>query len=425
MKFYTPKTLIILVLVSISAFALLSCATLISGSNQNIKIKSQPEGAQVYLNGQNTYKQTPCKIEVNRRQKPSSNNSRNQLNIQVRKEGYENSDLSTKSSFNVIAGIDILLIAPFVVDWFAGSHLKYPKVNYLYLNPIDRSNLERMTAQDIVTPKKFVEYYFKSDIDYDIPKKETKYSNRFALIIGNEDYALHQQGLSADANVKYARNDAMSFKEYALNVLGIPDENITLLTDATLAKMKMGISKLNLLAKNSNGEAELFFFYAGHGLPNEKTKDPYLIPVDVSGKDLSFAIGLDDTFKTLSEYPTKKITCFLDCCFSGGARVGNIFEARGVKIVPKQASINGNMVVFAASSADQTALAYNDQTHGLFTYYLLKKFKESNGDVTYGDLESYLKKNLPIQSILINEKEQSPQINTGYNIDQNWKDWKF
>lgn len=403
-----------------------SCATIFSGANQNIKIKSYPEGANVFINGQNTYRQTPCKVKVERRQKPTENNNRNELNIQVRKEGFSNSDLRATSSFNVLAGASILFAGiPFLVDWASGAHLKYPKSNYLVLDHLSQEKIEPKVAQDMVTSKNTVSYYFKSDIDYDIPVKSKIYRNRFALIIGNEDYSLYDENLDASANVNFAKNDANSFKEYALSILGIPEENITLLNNATLAKMKKGFSKLNLLAKNSYGDAELFFYYAGHGLPHEKTKEPYLIPVDVSGKDIDFAISLNEAFKGFTEFDTKKITCFLDCCFSGGSRGSNLYESRGVKIVPKQSIIKGNMVIFAASSEDQSALAYSEQKHGLFTYYLLKKFKDSKGEVTYGDLEQYLKKNLPVQSILINEKEQLPQINIGHNIDENWKNWKF
>lgn len=404
-----------------------SCATIFSGANQNIKVKSEPSGAEVYINGQNTYKHTPCKVVVERRQKPSEHNNRNELNIEVQKNGYKTSNLHAQSSFNIISGGSILMGGfPFIIDWAAGAHLKYPKTNYIYMEPLTFEDIEPKLVQDITAPKKTsVTYTFMSDIDFDIPDTKRYYPKRFALIIGNENYASHQSNLSEQANVKYAKSDAESFKEYAINTLGIPEENITYLQDATLAKMKQGISKLKLLAKNSYGEAELFFYYAGHGLPHEETKQPYLIPVDVSGKNLDLAIGLDQTFRDLAEYDTKKVTCFLDCCFSGGSRLGELYESRGVKIVPKDPSVKGNMVVFSASSADQSALSYDEQKHGLFTYYLLKKFKESGGKVTYGELNDYLKKNLPIQSILINEKEQQPQINVGTSIDTDWKNWEF
>ncbi|MDA3891394.1 MAG: caspase family protein [Salinivirgaceae bacterium] len=411
-----------------------SCATIFSGANQNIKIKTEPKGAEVYINGQNTYVYTPCKVKVERRQKKTDQNKRNELNIEARKEGFENSTLNVKSSFNVISAGSIAMFGlPFLIDWAAGSHLKYNKSNYLYLAPAKTKVIEPKQVEEvqptivekIEIPKKAITYSFKSDIDYDIPFGDKYYNKRFALIIGNEDYAMHNSELNENANVKYAVNDAASFKEYAVSVLGIPEDNITFLPNATLAQMKKGISKLNLFAKNSYGEAELFFYFAGHGLPHEESKKPFLIPVDVTGKDLDLAISLDDTFQKLSEYKTRKVTCFLDACFSGGSRVGDLYSSRGVKVVPKQSDVSGNMVVFAASSADQSALAYDEQKHGLFTYHLLKKFKESGGKVTYGELEEYLKKQLPLQSILINEKEQLPQIRTGFNIDENWKAWEF
>ncbi len=420
MKILIKNTYII-----ITAFAIISvlasCATIFTGTKQNIRIKSQPEGCSVFINGQNTYMSTPCKVRVNRRQKPSEYNNRNEIHIEVRKDGYKNANKKVVSTFNPIAGVSIVFIVPFLVDWASGAYLNYQKSNYLYLEPLLIEDLEPEIAQE----KSGVQYYFKSDIDFDIPVKEETHWNRFALIIGNENYAAFQPDLSTNANVKYARNDALSFKEYAVNTLGIPDDNIMLTTDATLAQMKKDIAKLNLLAKNAYGKAELYFYYAGHGLPHEKTKDPYLLPVDVSGKNLEFAISLNEIFNKLTEYDTKKITCFLDCCFSGGARSSLPFETRGIKIIPKHADIIGNMVVFAASSADQSAMAYDEQKHGLFTYYLLKKFKESKGEVTYGNLEKYLKQKLPLQSILINEKEQVPQISIGHNIDDDWQNWKF
>ncbi len=425
MKFGCSQHVKNLMLTSL-VFVSTSCATIFSGANQNIKVKSLPEGGSVYINGKNMYRHTPCRVKIKRRQKPTEYNKRNELNIEVKKDGYQDARLNVQGSFNILSGASIAMAGvPFLIDWAAGANIRYNKANYLYLDPIEAQPIELKNAPEAMKPKSKIEISFVSDIDYNIPVTAKTNENRFALIIGNEDYASFQSDLSKNANVKFARNDATSFKEYAIDMLGIPEDNITFLTDATLAKMKKGLVKMNLLAKNSNGQAELFFYYAGHGLPGEKNKEPYLIPVDVSGKDIDFAIGLSEAFKYFTQYETQKITCFLDCCFSGGSREEPIYESRGVKIVPKQASITGNMVVFAASSADQSAMAYDDQQHGLFTYYLLKKFKDSKGELTYGELEQYIQKNLPIQSLIINDKEQLPQVNIGNNIDKDWEAWEF
>ena len=52
-------------------------------------------------------------------------------------------------------------------------------------------------------------------------------------------------------------------------------------------------------------------------------------------------------------------------------------SARGVAIKAKQNHPQGNMVVLSAAQGDETAHPYTEKGHGLFTYYLLKKLKET------------------------------------------------
>ena len=52
-----------------------------------------------------------------------------------------------------------------------------------------------------------------------------------------------------------------------------------------------------IIIKKLGSTAELIVYYAGHGYPDETTKVPYLIPVDVPASDLSYAIKLDDFYK--------------------------------------------------------------------------------------------------------------------------------
>ena len=99
--------------------------------------------------------------------------------------------------------------------------------------------------------------------------------------------------------------------------------------------------------------------------------------------------------------------------------------SRGVKVKPKEGSLSGNIVVFSASSAEQSSLPYHDEGHGMFTYFLLKKFQESKGNVTLGELSEYLNENVSIKSLRINQKEQDPKVNTSTKVVNDWKDWKF
>ena len=261
-----------------------------------------------------------------------------------------------------------------------------------------------------------------SDVDLDIPVNNDKNNYRYALIFGNEDYASLQPNLNSETNVDFASRDAQFFKEYASKTLSVPNENIFLNINSTAINMHRQIDKIKLLIKSTAGKAEVLVFYAGHGFPDELTKEPYLIPVDVSGSDLKFAISLKEFYKTLTEFPSKEIIVFIDACFSGGARNQGLIAARGVKIKPTEGLLNGNLVVFSSSSGDQSSLPYKEKHHGMFTYYLLKKLQESKGNIKLKELSEYLKEQVSVSSIIKNSKEQNPQMLISPEMQDVWED---
>jgi len=262
-----------------------------------------------------------------------------------------------------------------------------------------------------------------SDVDKNIPLNQVKYSNRYALIIGNENYSKYQTRLNTESNVEFASQDASIFSQYAEKTLGIPKENIFLVIDGTSATIKKEIQRVKGLIQYSDGKAELIFFYAGHGFPDEETKEPYLIPVDITGANVKDGISLKNLYKDLSEYPSQRVTVFLDACFSGGGRNAGLLAARGIKIKPKDELLNGNLVVFSASSGDQTSLPYSEKRHGMFSYFLFKRLQESGGKVNYKDLSEYLRQQVEINSLKINSKVQNPQILISESIINTWQNW--
>lgn len=264
----------------------------------------------------------------------------------------------------------------------------------------------------------------KSDVDINIPISKEKYQNKYAIVIGNEDYSSRQSNLSSESNVEFARADAQIFREYLVQTLGFESKNVFLLTDATASEMKQIINRLVEIFKRIDAkESEIVFYYAGHGYPDEVSKTPYLMPVDVSVSNISSAIKLSDITETLAQTNAKRITIYLDACFTGEGRNAGLLAARTARIKPKTVIAQGNMVVFSASGSEQTALPYREQKHGMFTYFLLKNLQETKGETKYLDLYNYLKREVSLESTRT-IKPQDPEFLVSEDIKDKWENWK-
>jgi hypothetical protein len=307
----------------------------------------------------------------------------------------------------------------FIQNWTGNRKISALLDNKNKVIPNEQILTDNKSGKTVIVPEKI------SDVDKNIPLNNISNSNTYALIIGNEDYSSFQDDLSSEVNVDFAEHDARIFRDYTINTLGVSERNVILLINGTSGQMNQALTKINLISKISKEETMIIFFYAGHGLPDEETKEPYLIPVDVSAKDLSQAIKLNDVYSKLTEYQNKRVTIFLDACFSGGARNQGLLAARAVKIKPKEQQLKGNLIVFTASSGEESSLPYKEKYHGMFTYFLLKKLQESKGNITYKELSGYLNEKVALESLIINSKEQNTQTNVSPGAIGIWENWNF
>jgi hypothetical protein len=149
------------------------------------------------------------------------------------------------------------------------------------------------------------------------------------------------------------------------------------------------------------------------------------MPIDVSGASVKQGIRLADLYAGLTANPAQRVTVFLDACFSGGGREAGLLAARGVRIKPKDDPIQGNLVVFTASSGEQSALPYRDKQHGMFTYFLLKSIQDTKGNITYGELYNRIKQNVELNSIRINSKDQNPTAIYSPALGESWREWQL
>ncbi len=254
-----------------------------------------------------------------------------------------------------------------------------------------------------------------TSVDVNIPSTGEEKSNYFAVVIGNEKY-------QDETDVAYAENDANIFMKYMKQTIGVPDKQIRYVSNATLNGIRMAIKWLSQAMEVSGGKGQAYFYFAGHGMPDEKTKTPYLLPVDGMSSDIESAYSLDKLCSELGKMSAHRIIVFLDACFSGATREGKMMaSARGVAIKTKPAVPQGNMIVFSATKGDETSYSYNDQHHGLFTYYVLKKLQETGGDVSLGELADYLQKEVSRQSFSEFSKVQTPTVLTSRTLSDDWK----
>ena len=253
-----------------------------------------------------------------------------------------------------------------------------------------------------------------SDVDKNIPQSSKKNENLFAFIIANENYP--------EAPVPYALNDGRIFKEYCLKTLGLPEKQVRIFEDATVGRIIAAVEQIKEIANVYDGEAEIILYYAGHGVPDDKKSTAYLLPVDGSSSDIIHTgYSLEKLYTELSKLKLKSISIFLDACFSGSKREDEMLaSARGVAIKVKDEAPKGNMVVFSAATGDETAHQYEEKGHGLFTYFLLKKLQETQGNVNFGDLSAYVTQQVKRQSVVINNKRQTPTVTPSESL-VNWQ----
>ena len=162
-------------------------------------------------------------------------------------------------------------------------------------------------------------------------------------------------------------------------------------------------------------------------MPDEAERTAYLLPVDGSAKDMSTCVSMKEVYQRLGRIEAESVTVLLDACFCGLQRGKEeaILATRGVAIRTKPEDLTGKVVVFTAASDKETALAYEEKRHGLFTYYLLRKLKETRGNVTLGELVESVTQEVTKTALLENDKMQKPTHNEAPAMKAGWKNIHF
>lgn len=306
-------------------------------------------------------------------------------------------------------------VAPEIIDPLAGLDLS------AYVS--DPKAAKKTSTPSSVHAKKEVKITpGTSDIDFNIPVGKVKRENTFCIIIANEEYEQKDT-----PNVKYAAQDGSTFQSYCLRTLGLPRDNVRFVTNATYLQTKELLLWMQQVAEVYGKDANFLVYYAGHGVPDEKGNCK-LIPADVSINDVNNGLGLKELYNTLGKLTTNNVLVLIDACFSGNDR-GDVAAVddthRGIVRKVKDETITGNVVVLTAASNTETALSYDEKAHGLFSYYLMRKLQETEGNVTFGELYDYVKKEVMRKSTVVKGKRQTPSVSFSSNLGSKWINLKF
>ena len=108
----------IFIIILITIFGV-SCASLISGTSQDIYINSNPEGATIYDGGLKVGR-TPATITIKK-------SGLRDKEISLSLEGYERRTFILRKSFDAVAILNLAGILGWAIDFATGAVMKYDK----------------------------------------------------------------------------------------------------------------------------------------------------------------------------------------------------------------------------------------------------------------------------------------------------------
>lgn len=252
----------------------------------------------------------------------------------------------------------------------------------------------------------------RSDVDNPFSGKTRPRTNSYALVVGIEGYRNNLP--KAD----YAAQDAKIMGEYLTNVMGYQAQNVTVLLNERAAKADIEKYVEHWLPNRVEADAAVFVYFSGHGAPNPRTGEAYVVPFDGDPAFME-ATGypLTRLYEQLNKLPAKEIIVVLDSCFSGAG--GRSVIAKGLRPIVTEVEnpllAKGKTIVLAASAGPQVSSTYEEKAHGLLTYFFLKGLQgegdtNNDGTIELAELFHYLKPQVERVARRDFNNEQTPQL---------------
>jgi hypothetical protein len=233
-----------------------------------------------------------------------------------------------------------------------------------------------------------------------------------AIIIGIQNY-------KRVPRAEFANKDATEFNEYAIRALGIRPEKIKMLLDDEADEVNIVKAFENWLPIQVNKDkTDVYVFYSGHGLPAPDGKSLYFLPHGVDKELLSrTAIAQNEIVAALANAKPKSVTMFIDACYSGQTRGGDVLiaDAKPVSLKTDTNVYPANFTVITASTSDQISSSSSELKHGIFSFYLMKGMEgdadaNQDGKITVGEMQDYLSDRVARQATALGRKQNTQVV---------------
>lgn len=224
-------------------------------------------------------------------------------------------------------------------------------------------------------------------------KRKSWRPHDFAVVVGIDGYRSLPPARGGE-------RDAASMAHHLRDTLGLPEENIIVLTKERASRADFSSIVEEWIPKNVSPDSRVYFYFAGHGTIDPVDQSSYLLPWDA---DLAFlrssAYSLNRFFRNLEALKARQVIVFLDCCFDSDAE--RCRESRGLRplVAYKDAGPGpaSKITVYFAASKKESAGVDQAANGGLFTGALIDGLtgpaaERKSGTLTVEDLFLYIQK---------------------------------
>ena len=189
----------------------------------------------------------------------------------------------------------------------------------------------------------------------------------------------------------------------------MPERNIVLLKGAKAGRASLVKNLEQWLPRMARADSRVYFYFSGHGAPDVKTGQAYLVPWDGDPNFLeSTAYPVAQLYRKLGELPARQVLVAIDSCFSGaGGRSVLASGARPLVNRIETGAAPAKLTVLAASASHEISGSLDDKGHGAFTYFLLQGLDA--GKTTPQALAEYLTPRVQDEARRLN-RDQTPQL---------------